>query len=263
MTDLSMPALALPRDRAPTALRVGDVFSRSLKIFAAHWIAYCGMMAVGYAPIAAVMAAATAAVATGSMHGMQGHNVAIIALALIVMIGLLASLLLAPAAISFGAAQDMSGRGFSMSPSLRMALRRSPAILGLTILIVLYGMFGLILLIIPGLIIFCVYSVAIPACIIEGLGPIKSMSRSAFLTKGNRWRVFGILCVLYIGSAMLEKLVSLVPLRVDGVTIFHILSLPFDIFVGAFSAVALGVLYTQLRVAREGADVEHIAKVFD
>ena len=42
----------------------------------------------------------------------------------------------------------------------------------------------------------CVYAVASPACVVEKIGPIKAMSRSAFLTKGNRWRIFGLIALL-------------------------------------------------------------------
>jgi hypothetical protein len=42
-----------------------------------------------------------------------------------------------------------------------------------------------------------------------------------------------------------------------------IIALPFDVGVAAFSAVVVAVLYAHLRTAREGIDIEHIAKVFD
>lgn len=257
MTDLSAPAIV--HGLAPSALRVGDVFGRSLKIFAAHWLAYCGMMALGYAPIAIL----TGGLAAKIIPEMEGHTMAG-ALAVFVVIAALAScVLLASAAISFGVAQDISGRGFSFGPSLRIALRRSPAILALTLLIVLYGLFALALLIVPGLIVFTIYSVAIPACMIEGVGPLKSMSRSAFLTKGNRGRVFEILFALYFGGAMVEQLVNFILERLTSDIAALAISLTFDIVVGAFTAVALGALYAQLRVAREGVDIAHIAAVFD
>jgi hypothetical protein len=39
--------------------------------------------------------------------------------------------------------------------------------------------------------------------------------------------------------------------------------LPIEGVAGGFSAVVMGVLYAQLRFAREGVDIEHIASVFD
>jgi hypothetical protein len=259
MTDLSAPAFAITRDLAPPAIRVGDVFGRSLKMFAAHWLAYCAMMALGYAPIAIL----TGGLAARIIPEMEGHTIAAALAAFILIAALAFCLLLAPAAISFGVAQEISGRGFSFGQSVRITLRRSPAILALTLLIGLCGIFALALLIVPGVIVFTVYSVTIPACMIEGLGPLKSMSRSAFLTKGNRWRVFGILSELYIGGIAIEQLVHFILERLTGDIAALAISLTFDIVLGAFTAVALGVLYAQLRVAREGVDIEHIAAVFD
>ena len=259
MTDMTASTLVAPHAATPPAIRVGDVFSRSKKMFAAHWLAYCGMMALGYAPIAILTAGLTAKIIpTGEWHAMAPAIIIFIVIA-----ALAFCLLLAPAAISFGVAQDISGRGFSFGRSVRIALRRSPAILALTLLIAVYGSFALVLLIVPGLIVFTIYSVAIPACMIEGLGPFNSMSRSAFLTKGNRWRVFGILCVLYLGGAMIEQLVKFILERLTGAIAALAISMTFDIVVGAVSAVALGVLYAQLRIAREGVDIAHIAAVFD
>jgi hypothetical protein len=259
MTDLSASAFTIARDPTSSALRVGDVFSRSQKMFAAHWLAYCGMMALGYAPIAIL----TGGLAAKIIPEMEGHTFAGALAVFIVIAALAFCLLLAPAAISFGVAQDISGRGFSFGQSVRVALRRSPAILALTLLIAVYGLFALALLIVPGLIVFTIYAVAIPACMIEGLGPLNGMSRSAFLTKGNRWRVFGILCVLYLGGAMVEQLVKFILERLTSDIAALAISLTFDIAVGAVSAVALGVLYAQLRIAKEGVDIAHIAAVFD
>ena len=126
----------------------------------------------------------------------------------------------------------------------------------------LLGMLGLILLIAPGLIVFCVYCVALPACMAERIGPIKAMSRSAFLTKGNRWRVFGILALLYIIGTIFQQTVASGAAAAAGAYSI-VIALPVNIVVGAFSAVVVAVLYYHLRVAREGIDIEQIVKVFD
>ena len=228
-------------------------------MFATHWLAYCAMMALGYAPITIL----TSGLASRIMPTGEWRTMAVALAVFIVIAALAFCLLLASAAISFGVAQDISGRGFSFGQSVRIALWRSPAILALTLLIGLCCMLTFALLIVPGVVVFCVYSVAIPACMIEGLGPLKSMSRSAFLTRGNRWRVFGILCELYVGGLVIDRLVSFILERIAGDIAALAISLTFDIVVGAFSAVALGVLYARLRVAREGVDIAHIAQVFD
>lgn len=40
--------------------------------------------------------------------------------------------------------------------------------------------------------------VALPACIIEGTGPLSAMRRATFLTAHYRWKVFAIGLVVYV-----------------------------------------------------------------
>jgi hypothetical protein len=258
MTDISMSALAMPRDHAPDAIQVGDVFSRSGKLFAAHWATYCIIELIGYAPL---MAVSYLLIADAAAHRGAGD----LRNALIIPAGLLAfaCLIVAHAVIYVGAAGDASSIGFSPSRSVGAALRRSPALIGAAILVAIYSVLATFLLVIPGIIVFCVYSVVLPCCVVEGLGPIKSMSRSAFLSKGNRWRIFGIFLVLHVGLGIFNQIIVILPRAFAGPLSSAGVSLILGGLIGAFSAVVLSVLYTRLRVAREGVDIDQIAKVFD
>jgi hypothetical protein len=95
------------------------------------------------------------------------------------------------------------------------------------------------------------------------MGVLASMSRSAFLTKGNRWRIFGILFLIFVVLVVIGGLIGFFGARIGGMTMVTILQYPLEAIAGAFNAVALGVLYYQLRVAKEGVDIEKIASVFD
>jgi uncharacterized membrane protein len=260
MTDIAASTLAPPRDRVAEAIRVGDTFSGTWRIFKAHWLAYCGTMAISYVPVAAAITAAGQGI-DPDQHPAVWIVVAVVAV--IVAIALFACMLLTPTAISFSAAQEMTRGGVPFSEAVRVALRRSGAIFVLTLLTVLCALFGLALLIAPGVIVFCVYAVASAACVVEGLGPIKSMARSAFLTKGNRWRVLEILILLYVCGGAIAQLIKYVAVRLLGEITGPIASLPVEVAFSAITPVAIGVLYVQLRAAREGVDNEHIAKVFD
>ncbi len=65
-----------------------------------------------------------------------------------------------------------------------------------------------ILLLVPGLIVWCVYAVAVPVCVVESLGLRASMTRSSFLTKGNRWRIFGVFALIFIASIVIGGMVG-------------------------------------------------------
>jgi hypothetical protein len=259
MTDTTASLSVTAHAAAPTAIRIGDVFGRSLKLFAAHWGAYCGMMTLGNAFIVIL----TGALATRLLIAMERDKTIALVIAFTFYAAYGLCLSLASAAVSFGVAQEIGGRRFSFGRSLGVMLTRSPAILALALLIGLYGIFALAFLIVPGALVFSVYLVAIPACIVEGLGPLRSMSRSAFLTKGNRWRVFGIFCTLCGGGVAIEGLVSFILEHIANPVVGIAIWLVFNIVLEAFGGVVVGVLYAQLRAAREGVGIDHIAAVFD
>lgn len=124
-------------------------------------------------------------------------------------------------------------------------------------------MLGFILFIVPGLILLTMWFVATPACVVEQLGPFKSMGRSAALTGGHRWKIFGLMLLLFVingvGSGMIGGILAVV----GGPTLVLIGSLIWSGIWGACYAVAAVVTYHDLRVAKEGIDIEQIASVFD
>ncbi|MBU6337985.1 MAG: glycerophosphoryl diester phosphodiesterase membrane domain-containing protein [Acidobacteria bacterium] len=72
-------------------------------------------------------------------------------------------------------------------------------LLGLSIVVGILVTIGLIFFIIPGVILALMWLVAVPVMIIEDKGVFDSMSRSGELTKSNRWRLLGLIIVIYIG----------------------------------------------------------------
>lgn len=71
-------------------------------------------------------------------------------------------------------------------------------LLGLMILWWLGITFGLILLVVPGLILLAMWAAAMPAMIAEGTGVIESFARSRELTRGYRLKVFVFLLLFAI-----------------------------------------------------------------
>lgn len=83
-------------------------------------------------------------------------------------------------------------------------------LLGLTIVLSILISIGLVLFIIPGIILALIWFVAVPVLIIEDKGVFDSMSRSGELTKGNRWRIFGLMLVVYIGVFVVFLIAALI-----------------------------------------------------
>jgi uncharacterized membrane protein len=128
-----------------------------------------------------------------------------------------------------------------------------------------------LLLVIPGIILALRWAVAVPACVVENKGPLQSMSRSAELTKGHRWKIFGLwvlltiaaIVILIIAGVLAGLGVIVAPEGLGRVLIAGIISLILTAIVTAYSYVLNSMIYHDLRIAKEGVGTEEIAAVFD
>ena len=87
------------------------------------------------------------------------------------------------------------------------------------------------------------WSFTIPVIMLEGLGPREAISRSSELVRGTWWRVFGILIVLGLMTAVISGLLNLVLSFVPEVrgTVANIVSTP-------LTMIGTILLYFDLRV---------------
>jgi hypothetical protein len=118
-------------------------------------------------------------------------------------------------------------------------------------------------------IITCIWFVAAPSAVAEQLNPISALSRSADLTKGRRWGIFGMNFLM--GLVMMGLLMAwIVPMFSKGAdealaafknTAYMFLAVLgiFQMFTGIVEAVS----YALLRVDKEGITHEQLAKVFE
>lgn len=104
---------------------------------------------------------------------------------------------------------------------------------------------GFLALLLPGLLLLGVgvyvlvsWSVAIPAAVIEQRGALSALGRSAALTRGNRWSLFGLIVLLVIAGILL----SAVGQALGGATAALIV----EAAMVAFGSIALVVVYRQL-----------------
>lgn len=125
-----------------------------------------------------------------------------------------------------------------------------------------------IALVVPGLVLYTMWWVAVPVAVLERPGAVASLRRSAELTKGFRWRIFalflGFLLAVVGGGVLIFGIglsADLGAVAVDSISIVAgwILSAAFM----ATQAVLVAVSYYQLRVVKEGVGIDEIAAVFD
>jgi hypothetical protein len=101
-----------------------------------------------------------------------------------------------------------------------------------------------------------------PACVAERVGVFASMSHSSFLTKGYRWQVFGTLLLILVGGIVLGAILGMVFVLTGRIGLL-ISTQALGAIISSFNGVLVSVFYYELRVAREGIDIDKIASVFD
>jgi uncharacterized membrane protein len=87
---------------------------------------------------------------------------------------------------------------------------------GLSFLTGLAVIVGLILFIVPGMVLATWWAVSLPAMMREDLGVSEAMERSKALTDGNRWRVLGLMLLLFVPFILLVLAISSLALAFGG-----------------------------------------------
>ncbi len=236
--------------------RIGPIFSRSWSIYAANFVAFTLVAIVIALPHQLGGDAQTLA---GALRSFVAAIVGVI----LEFVG--------QAVILYGAFQAMRGRPVIIGDAVRRGFARFWSIVGVSILVSLGIFVGLIFFIIPGIMLALRWAVALPACVVENVGPLAAMRRSAELTKGHRWKIFGIfvliMVVFFVAFAIIGVLAALgvvaAPEGIGRLVLAGIITVIVTGIVTAYFNVVAAMIYHDLRVAKEGVGTEEIAAVFD
>ncbi|HEY1550310.1 MAG TPA: hypothetical protein VGG28_20925 [Kofleriaceae bacterium] len=118
-----------------------------------------------------------------------------------------------------------------------------------------------------GAVVQCVWFVAGPAAVAERLNPVAALGRSAALTKGRRWGIFGLLFMIGLGLVivMIALFAPLIAKGGHGSDFKHMVMVIVPTFCGfqLFVGIVQAVSYSLLRADKDGVTHEELAKVFE
>jgi len=103
------------------------------------------------------------------------------------------------------------GRRASLGECLSVALARFLPVIVVSILFGLAVILGMILLIVPGVMLAVMWAVVVPVTVEENTGIGGAFGRAQDLTRGARWKIFGLFLLLFliaIGIGIIAGLVS-------------------------------------------------------
>jgi hypothetical protein len=153
------------------------------------------------------------------------------------------------------------------------------ALLGIAIAIgwIIAFVIGIVLLILPGLAVLCAgiffavrWSLTVAAMMAEDIGPIRAFGRSWNLVKGMWWRTFGIIFIAGVAYSILTlallALFNVVAAIIPGLSTDFRSGLAtaattlVDALIAPIFPVVLTLLYFDLRVRKEGLDLDQLAQ---
>jgi hypothetical protein len=201
------------------------------------------------------------------------------------LLGGLGGLILLPFSLGavYRAVTDVAlGRPATIGVVLRETLARYWPLLGLVGLFFVFALvwaiaelIGLVLLVLPGLAVFCAavyflvrWSLTVAAMMAEDIGPIRGLGRSWNLVKGQWWRTFGILVIV----AILQTIISYALFILFGLiaalfstgdfqaALVQVGSTLLSALVSPITTIAVVLLYFDLRVRKEGLDLDQLAQ---
>jgi len=113
---------------------------------------------------------------------------------------------------------------------------------------------GFVLIVIPGLILLTIWSVAAPVVVLERPGVFAALGRSRELVRGNGWQVFGVILVLYVFVIVISFIIEGVADSAGsgaGIVVRVIVG----VLTAPLPALAASVMYFELRGASAPATV--------
>lgn len=159
---------------------------------------------------------------------------------------------------------DRQGVRPTLGDALATGARLMLPMVGVTLLLTLGATVGAIMLVVPGIIIFLMWSLASPALVVQGGGVFDALRSSRRLTKGSRWKLLALwvvmivpLIVIQMGSASVIGSDSETA-RWSAAVAETALSLVF----GMVSACATASAYLELCRLKDGVSVDQLAEVF-
>jgi len=253
-------------------MSIGRVFSRAFGTIGAQPALMFGIAFLFGALPGLVV---TLAVESTRISQTAPFSVTNIGLALGVGLLAIACTILAQGALVRVTVAHSDGEPVAFGESALAGLRKIVPLFFLAVIMVIGVGFATLLLIVPGIILYIIWSVAGPILVAENTGIFGALRRSAQLTKGARWNVFAIqlvMLLIYYAVAAVAGIVlvlafggvqTLAAARLEGTSIvFTLLSGTFNTVSITLAAAIQTALYVELRNWKDGPASAALGDIF-
>ena len=158
----------------------------------------------------------------------------------------------------------------AFGPSLATGIKYFLPLIALGILSLLGMTLGMVLLIVPGIIVALMWSVVVPALVVEHTGIRDAFGRSRELTRGHRGKIFLLLLmyfVLAVGVGLVIRPLLGVSVLAPNVgqmgVAYMVIEWLSRVVLALISSVGATAIYYELRLVKEGIGAQQMAAAFD
>jgi hypothetical protein len=251
-----MPNIAL-RPRSPT-----ELVDAAFQLYRAEPVPFITGMALVYVPFLLIVAFSggspmsvdSATSASGSMDVLvMGTRAAVVSIASMV------AYLLAGGLMAVLASDAYLGRPLDLGRAVRavigglIALFISGFVTGVVIVI------GLMLLIIPAFYFYGRLFATKQAVLLEGAGPMGALDRSWNLTKGHVAHILGTMALVFLLNFAVYFGATFISLLLPGQILRALLNIVVAVLIYPIAGITETLLYYDVRIRREGFDIEYLA----
>jgi hypothetical protein len=247
------PAPAIPLRES---FSVGSALSRSLSIWSRNVAFFLGVSLVAYLPMLAL--------STGIPTSLGEWGIWYLGF---ILTGILS--LVVKGLVTYSVLEQLRGRRPPATESLARGLSKAGPLFAAAFLTGIFLFGAALALVVPAIVLAVRWALLSPVVVAEG--EVDPRERSAQLTAGHRWAIFGVMILFLVASTVLAaaarlvvgqpftfvprlQLVDFVSRLVGGI-------LPSALTLSV-SAVLYTVIYYQLRSEKEGIDIEQLTSVF-
>jgi hypothetical protein len=163
-----------------------------------------------------------------------------------------AGVFLLQAALVEAVADVRDGRAdLTLSETLARVWPRLGAVVGAGLLAGVAIGIGFVLIIVPGLYLATIWSVVIPAIVLEKRGVMESFGRSRDLVRGYGWVVFGVIVVTIVISIVASIVLALVFSGLSSELSRYVANVISNTIISPFTAATWTCMYFKLRELHE------------
>jgi hypothetical protein len=151
------------------------------------------------------------------------------------------------------------GREIDAFETLRRMWKRLPAVFVAALVQTLMLFAGAVLFLFPAVWLSALFFAVVPVVVLEGKGPFAAFDRSAELSKGVKWHVLSALGLVVIIRLIVAGGVIIVVSLIKDRTLQYLISGAANIIIYPLLGIAEALIYYDVRIRKEGFDIEMMA----